>query len=268
MSRGDAEHYRLAGRVRKGGRAARLAQINPGMLASRAGKSNGPRIMNALTLVIGSKNYSSWSWRPWLALKRTGAPFAEILIHLDAPDKAARIGAHSPTGKVPVLEHGAIKVWESLAICEYLAETFPEARLWPEDRAARAHARAVATEMHAGFASLRSTLSMNLHGRSARPRDKSNLPAEVWADIERIVALWGDCRHRFGRSGPFLFGEFSIADAMYAPVVGRFRTYRVPLPASAQAYGEAVWAWPAVREWLAAAENEPRIPRYDAHLAA
>ena len=224
--------------------------------------------MNPLTLVIGNKNYSSWSWRPWLALKRTGAPFREVLIHLDDPDKAALIGAHSPTGKVPALEHGAVKVWESLAICEYLAELFPRAMLWPEDRAQRAHARAVATEMHAGFGPLRATLSMNIHGHSTRPRDKSNLPAEVWADIERIWALWDDCRRRFGQDGPFLFGAFSIADAMFAPVVGRFRTYRVPLPESARAYGDAIWAWPAVQEWIAAAKDEPRIPRYDAFLAA
>ncbi len=223
---------------------------------------------NALTLVIGSKNYSSWSWRPWLALKRTGAPFEEIRIHLDDPNKVALIGAHSPTGKVPVLEHGPVKVWESLAICEYLAEQFPKAKLWPEDRPARAHARAVATEMHAGFGSLRATLSMNIHGRSTRPRDQSNLPPEVWADIERIVALWDDCRRRFGQNGPFLFGEFSIADAMYAPVVSRFRTYRVPLSQGAQAYCDAIWAWPAVREWAIAAQDEPRIPRYDALLAA
>ncbi|MEK7245600.1 MAG: glutathione S-transferase family protein, partial [Pseudomonadota bacterium] len=202
--------------------------------------------MNTLTLVIGSKNYSSWSWRPWLALKRTGAPFGEILIHLDDPNKVALIGAHSPSGRVPVLEHGAVKVWESLAICEYLAELFPEAKLWPGSPAARAHARAVAAEMHSGFGALRATLSMNIHGRATRPRDKSNLPAEVWADIERIVALWDDCRRHFGEGGPFLFGDFSIADAMYAPVVGRFRTYRVPLPESAQAYCDAIWAWPAV----------------------
>ncbi|MBM3950741.1 MAG: glutathione S-transferase family protein [Rhodospirillales bacterium] len=224
--------------------------------------------MTALTLVIGSKNYSSWSWRPWLALKRTGAPFEEVLIHLDDADKVARIGSYSPTGKVPVLVHGEVKVWESLAICEYLAELFPEAKLWPEDRAARARARAVATEMHAGFGALRATLSMNLRGRSTRPRDKLNLSPEVWADIERIVALWDDCRRRHGRGGPFLFGDFTIADAMYAPVVGRFRTYQVPLPPSAREYGDAVWAWPAVREWLDAARSEPPIPRYDVLLAA
>jgi glutathione S-transferase len=224
--------------------------------------------MAEFVFVLGNKNYSSWSWRPWLALKRTGAPFEEIFIHLDDPDKVALIGAHSPSGRVPVLEHGAVKVWESLAICEYLAELFPAAKLWPEDRTARAHARAVATEMHAGFGPLRSTLSMNLHGRSTRPRDASNLPNEVWADVARIVALWDDCRRRFGQGGPFLFGDFSIADAMYAPVVGRFRTYRVPLPQSAQAYCDAIWAWPAVQEWVAAAKNEPRIPRYDILLAA
>jgi glutathione S-transferase len=224
--------------------------------------------MTSFTLVIGNKNYSSWSWRPWLALKRTGVSFQEVLIHLDDPDKAARIRAYSPTGKVPVLVHGDVTVWESLAICEYLAELFPEANLWPGDRSARARARAVATEMHAGFGALRATLSMNLRGRSTRPRDESNLPAEVWADIERIVALWDDCRRRYGQGGPFLFGGFTIADAMYAPVVGRFRTYQVPLPPSARDYVEAVWAWPAVREWIDAARTEPPIPRYDVFLNA
>lgn len=226
------------------------------------------RIMADLTIVVGSKNYSSWSLRPWLALKQTGAAFEEVLIHLDDPDKVALIRAHSPTGKVPVLKHGAVTVWESLAICEYLAEMFPEAKLWPEDRAARAHARAVASEMHAGFSNLRTHLSMNIHGRSTRVRDQSNLTSETWTDITRIIELWGDCRRRFGARGPFLFGAFTNADAMFAPVVTRLRTYQVPLPSSAREYGDAVWTLPAMQEWAAAANSEPAISRYDVSLTA
>ena len=232
------------------------------------GNSGGFKgVMADLTIVVGSRNYSSWSLRPWLALKLTGAVFDEVLIDLDDPNKVALIRAHSPTGKVPVLKHGAVTVWESLAICEYLAELFPEAGLWPQDRAARAHARVVATEMHAGFANLRTDLSMNILGRSTRVRDQSNLKPETWADVTRIVALWDDCRRRFGAAGPFLFGFFTNADAMFAPVVTRLRTYQVPLPAGAQAYCDAVWAWPAMQEWAAAAKAEPRIPRYDVQLA-
>ena len=223
--------------------------------------------MADLTIIIGSRNYSSWSLRPWLALKRTGAAFDEVLIDLDDPNKVALIRAHSPAGKVPVLKHGAMTIWESLAICEYLAESFPGAGLWPQDRAARAHARVVASEMHAGFPNLRSELSMNILGRSTRARDRSNVRPETWADVTRIIALWDDCRRRFGASGPFLFGTFTNADAMFAPVVTRLRTYQVPLPAEANAYCDAVWADPAMQEWIAAAKTEPRIPRYDVQLA-
>ncbi|MBM3565053.1 MAG: glutathione S-transferase family protein [Alphaproteobacteria bacterium] len=224
--------------------------------------------MAKLVLVIGSRNYSSWSLRPWLALKQAGADFHEILIDLDDPDKVAKIRAHSPAGKVPVLKDGPVTVWESLAICEYAAELFPRASLWPVDRAARAHARAVSTEMHSGFPNLRSELSMNILNRSKRMRDQSNLKPETWADVTRIFALWQDCRRRFGKDGPFLFGAFTNADAMYAPVVTRFRTYQVPLPAAAKDYCDAVWALPAMQEWTAAAKSEPRIARYDVHLDA
>ncbi len=211
--------------------------------------------MAEFTIYLGNKNYSSWSLRGWLMLKQTGAAFAEELIPLDEAATRPSILRHSPSGKVPALRHGEHMIWESLAIGEYLAELFPEARLWPQDRAARARARAVSAEMHAGFAALRSHLPMNI--RSSFPN--RGLTPEAQADINRVTALWRDCRKRFGEGGDFLFGSFTIADAMYAPVVSRFRTYRVELDAEAQAYGEAVWAWPAMREWAAAARNEPMI---------
>lgn len=212
----------------------------------------------AITLIIGNKAYSSWSLRPWLALKRTGQVFEETLIPLRQLDTRARIGAVSPSGTVPVLiDRGVgdepVVVWDSLAVCEYVAERFPDARLWPEDRAARAIARAVAAEMHAGFVPLRTHMSMNL---------KERLPGtgctpEVEANIARITALWADARTRFGQGGDFLFGRFSIADAMFAPVVTRFETYGVALPPVARAYADAVLALPAMQEWMAAAVAEP-----------
>lgn len=219
--------------------------------------------MAEFTLILGNKNYSSWSLRPWLAMKQTGAAFDEIVIGIGKGDTAERIGAHSPSRKVPALKHGKVTVWESLAICEYLAELFPTAALWPADRGARAMARSAVTEMHAGFAALRSTMPMNLRRRLKEPR--LGWAPEVVADVGRIVDLWSDCRARFGQGGPFLFGAFTVADAMFAPVVGRFRTYRVTLPETAQAYCDAVWAWPAMREWVAAAATEAEaIAKYDA----
>lgn len=219
--------------------------------------------MAEFTLVLGNKNYSSWSLRPWLAMKQAGADFDEVVIGIGKGDTSERIGAHSPSRKVPALKHGKVTVWESLAICEYVAELFPKAGLWPADRDARAVARAAAAEMHAGFAALRGAMPMNLRVRLKEPRP--GWPPEVVADVGRIVVLWNDCRARFGRGGPFLFGTFTNADAMFAPVVGRFRTYRVALPADAQAYCDAVWSWPAMREWVAAAEAENEtIAKYDA----
>jgi glutathione S-transferase len=209
--------------------------------------------MAALTLYIGNKNYSSWSLRAWLTARAGGIDFDETLIPLYGPASRAAIFAHSPSGKVPALRHGAVSVWESLAVCEYLAETFPEARLWPTDPAVRAAARAVATEMHGGFTALRRHLPMNLR-RPPAPRD---LPAEVQADIDRVTAIWRDSRSRFGVGGEFLFGRFSIADAMYAPVITRFRSYCVPLDAVNNAYADAILALPAMREWTAAAHAEP-----------
>jgi glutathione S-transferase len=212
-----------------------------------------------LALVIGNKNYSSWSMRPWIAMKVASIPFEETVISLDAPDFKARVGAVSGTGKVPVLSDGVMHVWESLAILEYLAEKFPAAGLWPGDAAARAHARAIANEMHGGFLPLRRHLPMNMW----RPVIRRELTPEVAANVARIETMWADCRARFGQKagtgGPFLFGRFGAADAMYAPVVARFHTYDVTVAAGTRAYMEAVMALPAWREWHAAALKEPWV---------
>jgi glutathione S-transferase len=211
--------------------------------------------MADITIYLGNRNYSSWSLRPWLALKQTGAAFDEEVIPLSEPTTRSTVLRYSPSGRVPALKHNELTVWDSLAICEYLAETFPGAKLWPEDKAARAVARAVSAEMHSGFAALRDHLPMNM--RSSFPN--RGVTPEVQSDINRITAIWRDCRKRFGAEGPFLFGGFTIADAMYAPVVSRFRTYKIELEEEAQAYTDAVWALPALQEWLTAAKNEPMI---------
>jgi glutathione S-transferase len=211
--------------------------------------------MAEFTIYIGNKNYSSWSLRAWLMMKATGKPFEEILIPLYDPQSRTEILRHSPSGKVPALHHGENVVWESLAIGEYLAEVCPEARLWPADPAARAMARAVSTEMHAGFAELRRHMPMNIRSTIA---GRGIIP-EMQPDLDRIAALWRDCRKRFGAGGDYLFGHFTIADAMYAPVVTRFRTYKVELDEEAQAYADALWALPALQEWAAAARNEPMV---------
>jgi glutathione S-transferase len=206
-----------------------------------------------ITLVMGNKNYSSWSIRPWLALKHAGIPFEEIVIPLDRPETTAAIAKHSPSGRVPCLLDGDITVWDSLAICEYAAEHHPA--LWPADRAARAKARSVAAEMHSGFAALRTAYPMNI--RASKP--KAPTP-EVAADIKRIRAVWRDC---LTTGGPFLFGAFSIADCMYAPVVTRFRTYGVTLDGPEAAYADAVWEHPAMVELRGAAAEEPWTAGYD-----
>jgi glutathione S-transferase len=209
----------------------------------------------ALTLVVGNKRYSSWSLRPWLAMRQAGIAFEEVVIPLYRAESKDALLARSPAGKVPVLEHGERVVWDSLAIMEYLAETFPAAGLWPEDPAARALARSIAAEMHAGFAALRRGMPMDL--REHLPgRGRSDA---VDADIERVTAIWRDCRARFGGRGPFLFGAFSAADAMYAPVATRFRTYGVALDPICQAYADAVLALPAFLQWQAAAQQEPWV---------
>jgi glutathione S-transferase len=208
-----------------------------------------------LTLVIGNKNYSSWSFRPWIAMKAAGIAFDEVLISLDAKDFKARVSQISGAGKVPALADGDVRIGESLAILEYLAEKFPAAKLWPVDATARAHARAVASEMHAGFLPLRRACPMNFW----RPVIARELSNEVLGNVRRIEAIWTDCRTRFGEDGPFLFGTFGAADAMYAPVVSRFYTYGVEVSAPARAYMAAVMALPAWAEWREAALQEPWV---------
>jgi glutathione S-transferase len=209
--------------------------------------------MTDLFLLIGNKNYSSWSLRPWLALAQSGIAFEEKLVPLDQPNTRAEIEAFSPSGRVPFLRHGRIEVWESLAICEYLNETFPDAGLWPRDRAARAHARAVSNEMHAGFGELRYNLPMDIRA-DLKARSRA---AHVAGDIARIQRIWTECRGRFGAEGPFLFGRFSIADCMYAPVTTRFRTYGVSLEPDCESYIAAMTALPAMQAWAEAARQEP-----------
>ncbi|MGB7260207.1 MAG: glutathione S-transferase family protein [Pseudolabrys sp.] len=207
-----------------------------------------------LKLIIGNKNYSSWSFRPWIALKVAGIPFEEEVVPLETPEFKQRLKV-SGGGKVPTLIDGEIKVWESLAILEYLADKFPDKNLWPIDVAARAHARAISSEMHAGFQPLRGACAMNMW----RPVMKRELAPDVGANVARIDALWSDCRARFGKGGPFLFGKFGAADAMYAPVVSRFHTYGIDVGAAAREYMDAVMALPAWAEWKAAAIKEPWV---------
>ena len=208
-----------------------------------------------LKLIIGNKNYSSWSLRPWIAMTAAGIAFDEVLIPFETAEFKRQVGTVSGSGKVPVLIDGDIHIWESLAILEYLAEKFPGAGLWPKDVVARAHARVVANEMHAGFAPLRGHLPMNMW----RPVIKRALPPEVVANVKRIEALWADCRARFGTSGPFLFGVFGAADAMYAPVVARLHTYDVDVAPATRMYMDAVRALPAWQQWQAAALKETRV---------
>jgi glutathione S-transferase len=212
-----------------------------------------------LTLIIGNKNYSSWSLRPWIAMKVAGLEFDERVIPLYEPGSREQVLAFSPAGKVPVLIDGDQMVWESLAILEYLAERFPEAGLWPRDARARSHARVVAQEMHGGFMALRRNCPMNLW-LPPKPRPQGD---DVMADVRRIDALWTDCRARFGGNGPFLFGAFGAADAMYAPVVSRFHSYGLSVGPGAHAYMDAVMALPAWREWGEAALNEPWVMRHN-----
>lgn len=209
-------------------------------------------------ILLGNKNYSSWSLRGWLALRRCGVPFDEEVVPLYQDDWRARLLAVSPAGKVPVLIHGAQTVWDSLAIVEYLAELFPEAGLWPADPASRAQARALCAEMHAGFAALRDDMPMNFRG-DIQPARRGEA---VERDIARIVEIWAGCRARQPDGGPFLFGDFSAADVFYAPVAARFAAYGVELPEAAAAYRDAVQAWPDVEDWRRAAVAEPWVIRF------
>ena len=197
----------------------------------------------SLKLVIGNKNYSSWSMRPWLAMRATHIAFEEIFIPLyTGQSDKNRILTFARSGKVPILIDGETTVWDSLAIIEYLAERFPDARLWPENRAERAHARAISAEMHSGFLSLRSECGMNLH----RPVGAIKLSEDARAGVQEI---WTDCRARYGKRGPFLFGAFGAADAMFAPVVHRFRTYAIAVSLEVKTYMETMMALPAFGEW-------------------
>lgn len=213
----------------------------------------------ALTLVIGNKNYSSWSMRPWMMLKAAGIPFEEVVIPLYTGDAdKQRILRYSPAGKVPILIDGAISVWDSLAIIEYLAERFPDKAIWPLDPAARAQARSISAEMHSGFMPLRNECGMNIH----RKPEKKQLSADAIANVERISEIWTECLGRRDRGshapdGPFLFGAFTAADAMYAPVIHRFATYGVELSGAAAGYMQAMQAAAPFREWTSAALREP-----------
>jgi glutathione S-transferase len=210
----------------------------------------------ALKLVIGNKNYSSWSMRPWLALRASNIAFDEVFIPLytGEADKQ-RILAFTHSGKVPCLIDGDVTIWDSLSIIEYLAERFPQAKLWPEDRARRAHARSISAEMHSGFAALRNECGMNLH----RPVGAIKLSDEARADIDRVRQIWSECRERYAAFGPFLFGSFGAADAMFAPVVHRFRSYAIEVAPEVRAYMDTMMALSAFQEWTKAGLAETLV---------
>nr|WP_210340692.1 glutathione S-transferase family protein [Methylocystis sp. Sn-Cys] len=213
---------------------------------------------SVLTLVIGNKRYSTWSLRPWILLKEFGVPFEEIVIPLYREDSKGALLTHSPAGKVPILHDGETSVWDSLAIIEYVADLYPDLVIWPRKRETRAHARSLACEMHAGFAALRSECSMNF-GRAPRPM---SLTETARADAARIDAAWRDALGRHG--GPFLFGQFSAADAMFAPVVQRFDAYMVPVSEESQRYMDAIKSLASWREWSVSAKSEEwRLPQYE-----
>lgn len=212
-----------------------------------------------MKLVIANKVHSSWSMRPWLLLKAFGIPFEEVLIPFgptfDDPAWKAEVARYTPAGKVPALIDGEITVWESVAILEYIADRFPETAIWPKDRAARALARSIVAEMHAGFSALRNACPVNLGKRHA-PKDRG---PKVAADVARVTQIWNDCRKCYGAGGPFLFGDFTAADAMYAPVCTRFRSYSITVDPVSEAYCDAIYALPAFKAWREAALAEPWI---------
>jgi glutathione S-transferase len=210
-------------------------------------------------LIIGNKNYSSWSLRAWFLLREADIDFDEHRIALDVEDTARQIAAFSPAGKVPVLLLDDVAVWDSLAIAETVAEHWPEKNLWPRDSATRAHARSISAEMHSGFGELRSRMPMNCRAMGRRVA----LPDELTRDIDRVFDIWSDCYRRYGDKGSWLFGEFSIADAMYAPVVLRLRTYGINLPESARHYANRVLQSEAMQEWLLACETEIEVIEQD-----
>ncbi|NLR74609.1 glutathione S-transferase family protein [Leeia aquatica] len=206
-----------------------------------------------LTLYIGNKNYSSWSLRPWLVLRHFDIPFEEVLWPLYTQEGTALLKANSPNGKVPLLQDDALKVWDSLAIIEYLADRHPGHAIWPRDRAIRAHARAISAEMHSGFTGVRGSMPMDVRSRHPQPV----FSEAVQLEIQRIIAIWEDCRARYAASGPWLFGEFSAADAMFAPVVWRFRSYGIALPEASAAWSSAMQQHLAMRHWELEAIAEP-----------
>jgi glutathione S-transferase len=206
-------------------------------------------------LIIGNKNYSSWSLRAWLLLREAGIAFVEHRIALDLASTAAEIANFTPAGTVPVLQLDELTVWDTLAIAETVAERYPDAGLWPGDAAARAHARSICAEMHAGFAVLRNSMPMNCRAMGR----KVPLPDKLTREIDRVIAIWSDCRHRYGGGEGWLFDNFSVADAMYAPVVLRLRTYGINLPESALHYPRRLLQSAAMQEWLAAAESETEV---------
>jgi glutathione S-transferase len=205
-------------------------------------------------LVIGTKTWSSWSLRPWLLMRQFNLPFDEVMVTLRTPETASALLAHSPSGKVPALIDGTLTVWDSLAIVEYLADAHPEVAIWPRDRVTRALARCVSAEMHSGFQALRQNCPMDFNARGLKPTD----PAAIAADVARIQTIWTRCLAQSG--GPFLLGAFSAADAMYAPVVSRFVSYGIALPAPLAAYAPTIMALPAMAEWSRASAEEQRIP--------
>jgi glutathione S-transferase len=219
--------------------------------------------MDSLVLVIGNKNYSSWSLRAWLLLKQLDIPFSEVRIPLDTHTWRREIREHSPSQMVPALKDGEHVVWDSLAICEYLSEQFGDGRGWPQSVQARAAARSVSAEMHAGFAALRQALPMNCRRRVAGFR----APEEAAGNIRRIFQVWRWCRETWGSEGAFLFGDFCIADAMYAPVVSRFKTYGVPTGPVENAYMDAVVGLDAMQEWLLSAAKESEVIHHAEVLA-
>ena len=210
---------------------------------------------SSLKLIIGNKNYSSWSLRPWLVLRHFGISFSEEKVLLDTPDTRARLLEFSGSAKVPVLVDRDIKVWDSIAIIEHLAERFPECAIWPVSVAVRAEARSVSAEMHSGFVALRTEMPLNCRARGR----KVQVTESLRSDVARVIELWSDLRTRFAAGGPWLFGEFSAADAMYAPVALRFVTYGVEIENPAQSFLRAVLGSPDIQEWLSAAREEPEI---------
>jgi glutathione S-transferase len=211
--------------------------------------------MDELTLVIGNKNYSSWSLRPWLVLRHFNIPFEEVRIPLYRKDTADSLSRWSPTGLVPILKHGDLTIWDSLAICEYVQDLHPDMPMWPKEMGARAVARSVSAEMHSGFTALRHSMPMNC--RLTFPG--KGLNDDSCADIQRITSIWRECRKKYGKGGAMLFGEFTIADAMYAPVAQRFRVYGVRLDETSDAYVSAIQSLSEMKEWIASAKDEVEV---------